>query len=162
MQCWWMTLKSYKYGIGFILRTQATVEKRWRRQDFYWHSTFSRSFFFFKRFFFFNLQSKLPPNPGGTDLLVFLQCPVWSGPGNTREKMFGKSLSFNYVFFCPAQIAYLWHPWSFFVFLTFPSSLYKPQPYGMISGSIQCFTCNHRGYHRVHLQQEGGCPSHGH
>ena len=40
----------------------------------------------------------------------------------------------------PTKIAYLWHPWSFFVFLTFPSSLYKPQPYGMISGSIQCFT----------------------
>ena len=161
MQCWWMTLKSYKYGIGFILRTQATVEKRWRRQDFYWHSTFSRSFFFLKRFFL-QLAEQASSKSRGDRPFGFSSVPSLIRSWKHELENVWEKFIFNYVLFCSAKIAYLWHPWSFFVFLTFPSSLYKPQPYGMISGSIQCFTCNHRGYHRLHLQQEGGCPSHGH
>ena len=71
MQCWWMTLKSYKLGMGFILGTQATVEKRWGRQEFYWHSTFSRSFFFFKRFFSLTCRASFLQIPGGQTFWFF-------------------------------------------------------------------------------------------
>ena len=57
--------------MGFILGTQATVEKRWGRQEFYWHSTFSRSFFFLKRFFSLTCRASFLQIPGGQTFWFF-------------------------------------------------------------------------------------------
>ena len=106
MQSWWMTLKSYKLGMGFILGTQATVEKRWGRQEFYWHSTFSRSFFFLKRFFSLTCRASFLQIPGGQTFWFFFGAQLDQILETRVRKCLGKvylSIMFSSVhwsFFC--------------------------------------------------------------
>ena len=115
MQSWWMTLKSYKLGMGFILGTQATVEKRWGRQEFYWHSTFSRSFFFLKRFFSLTCRASFLQIPGGQTFWFFFSAQFDQILETRVRKCLGKvylSIMFSSVH------------WSFFLFF-----LPSPPPY---------------------------------
>ena len=57
--------------MGSKLGTQATVEKRWGQQEFYWHGTFSRSFFFLKRFFSLTCRASFLQAPGGQTFWFF-------------------------------------------------------------------------------------------